>query len=78
MNELTTTQMGSEVAEATSIAAKSPTKQAVVRLVVDCVPHGVRGLAFRLQGALADKVNVHEPTTDEIDVHGLTNRQRSN
>ena len=77
MAELTTTPMSSEGAEATSIAAKSAKKQAVLSLVVDCVPHSVRGLAFRLQLALADKVNVQEPTADKINAHGLTNRQRS-
>ena len=53
----TTAPMSTEVAQATSIATKSTSKHAGLRLMVDCIPHGVKGWAFRWQLALADEIN---------------------
>ena len=49
--------MRTEAAQTTSIATTSTSKLAVIRLVVDCVPYGVKGRAFHWHLALADKIN---------------------
>ena len=49
----TTAPMSTEVAQATSIATKSTSKHAGLRLMMNCIPHGARGW----QLALADEIN---------------------